>query len=128
MGLHADKIKPTDSQSSVSSSMTQWCLQEVRKLTSALAGNTTLEELTACNQVLSVDDARCFASALRSNSTLRSLSIGHSTFGDEAAAALAEGLSGATLLLEWAFTMIMLQSSGRQSRPWCYPDIACIHA
>lgn len=77
--------------------MTYWRLQEVEKLTAALADNTTLEEFTACNQVLSVDDARCFASALRSNSTLRSLGIGHSTFGNEAVAALAEGLSGAVM-------------------------------
>lgn len=70
------------------------CTQEVKRLTAALEGNTTLEELTACHHTLSVDDAQCFASALRSNSTMRSLSVGHSSFGDEAIAALAEGLSG----------------------------------
>ncbi len=59
-----------------------------------LKTSTTLEELTACHHPLSVDDARRFATALRNNSALRSLSVGDSSFGDEAVAALAEGLSG----------------------------------
>ena len=69
-------------------------MQEVEKLTAALEGNTTLQELTACHHPHSVDDARCFAAALHNNSTLRSLNFGDASFGDEAIAALAEGLSG----------------------------------
>ncbi len=68
--------------------------QEVESFTAALAGNSTLQELTACHHPLSVNDAHCFAAALRNNGTLRSLSVGDSSFGDEAIAALAEGLSG----------------------------------
>ena len=72
-------------------------------MTAALEGNTTLHELTACHHPLSVDDARCFAAALRSNNSLRSLSIGDASFGDEAIAALAEGLSG---VLAWPETAL----------------------
>ncbi|CAL5227399.1 g10354 [Coccomyxa viridis] len=72
--------------------------EEVKKLTAALEGNTTLHELTACHHPLSVDDAHCFAAALRSNSSLRSLSVGDASFGDEAIAVLAQGLSGNTAL------------------------------
>ncbi len=69
-------------------------MQEVKDLCSALENNTRLNDFTATSHSLSVEDAEQFAGVLRSNSTLQSLSLGTSSFGNEALSALSGGLSG----------------------------------
>lgn len=71
-----------------------WDGQEVKDLCSALENNTTLNDFTATSHSLSVEDAEQFAGVLRSNKTLQSLSLGNSSFGNEALSALSGGLPG----------------------------------
>lgn len=63
-------------------------------LCSALKGNISLLELHASSHQLSPEDAETIASMLRSNTGLQHLSIGDSSFGDDAMTVLAAGLAG----------------------------------
>lgn len=63
-------------------------------LCSALESNTCLTELHAASHKVSVEDAEAFARMLRDNRGLQQLSLGDSSFGDDAMIALAAGLAG----------------------------------
>ena len=67
--------------------------QEVEALCHSLHDNTSLLELRAGGRQLDAAAAAAFARLLAANATLRLLCIGGTGFGDDGAAALAEGLA-----------------------------------